>query len=240
MARIRAVLFDIDGALLDDNHAHAHAWLDVLHGHGKDVPFDRVRASIGKGGDKLLLEVAGIDPDSVEGKLIVERRIAVFKAHYLPDLGPQPGARQLVERLRARGYARAIVTSSSALEVADRLREAAVADLFDTTIEGGVEVALQQLGLGPREVLLIADSPHDIEAAACVGVSTIALRCGGYAERELEGALVIYDHPAALLAKLDESPIVLGVDDAAPPRMTSVTRLRARERPAPISSESHR
>ncbi|MEA2752803.1 MAG: hypothetical protein QOI41_6946, partial [Myxococcales bacterium] len=67
MARIRAVLFDIDGTLLDSNDAHAHAWLDALRGHGKDVPLDLVRSKIGMGGDKLLMEVAGIDHESTEG-----------------------------------------------------------------------------------------------------------------------------------------------------------------------------
>src|SRR5678815_3667765 len=103
MARVRAVLFDIDGTLLDSNDAHAHAWLDALRGHGKNVPFDLLRSKIGMGGDKLLREVADIDDESIEGRSITERRIALLKAHYLPDIGPLPGARALVDRLRSRG-----------------------------------------------------------------------------------------------------------------------------------------
>src|SRR4051794_8635084 len=131
MARIRAVLFDIDGTLLDSNDAHAHAWLDSLRGHGRNVPFEHVRSKIGMGGDKLLPAVAGVEHDSVEGVTIAERRGVIFKAHYLPDLGPTHGARVLVDRLRSRGLVCAAVSSSSGNDVADLLRAAGVADLFD-------------------------------------------------------------------------------------------------------------
>ena len=227
MARIRAVLFDIDGTLLDSNDAHAHAWLDALRGHGKDVPFDLVRSKIGKGGDKLLMEVAGIDDESPEGKLLGERRVAVFKAHYLPDLGPTPGGRALIERLRARGLARAIVTSASGDELADLMRQAAVVGMFDALITSDdaenskpdpdlVTAALEKLGVGPREAVMIGDTPYDITAAARAGVSTIAFRSGGWKDRDLDGAIAIYDHPADLLARIDQSPLALGVGDAMP------------------------
>jgi HAD superfamily hydrolase (TIGR01509 family) len=227
MARIRAVLFDIDGTLLDSNDAHAHAWLDALRGHGKDVPFDLVRSKIGKGGDKLLMEVAGIDDKSPEGKLLGERRIAVFKAHYLPDLGPTPGGRALLERLRSRGVARAIVTSAGGDELSDLMRQAAVVNMFDALITSDdaehskpdpdlVAVALERLGVGPREAVMIGDTPYDIIAAARAGVSTIAFRSGGWKDRDLHGAIAIYDHPADLLARIEQSPLALGVDDAMP------------------------
>lgn len=228
MARIRAVLFDIDGTLLDSNEAHAHAWLDTLRGHGKDVPLELVRSKIGQGGDRQLLEeIAGIDDASPAGKLLDERRSAVFKALYLPDLAPTPGARSLVERLRSRRIARAIVTSASADELADLMRQAAVVDMFDVQITAEdadnskpdpdlVAAALEKLGVGPREAVMIGDTPYDIAAAARAGVSTIALRCGGWKDRDLEGAIAIYDHPADLLSRIDQSPLALGVEDAMP------------------------
>jgi HAD superfamily hydrolase (TIGR01509 family) len=227
MARVRAVLFDVDGTLLDSNDAHARSWLDVLRGHGKDVPLDLVRSKIGMGGDKLLMQLAGIDDESQEGKLLKERRTALFKAYYLPDLGPLPGARQLVERLKTRGYACAVVTSAGEAELADLLREAAVANLFDLTVDADdadrskpdpdlVQTALDKLGVGPREAVMIGDTPYDIASAARAGVSTIAMRSGGWKDRDLDGAIAIYDNPADLLSHLAESPLALGVDDAMP------------------------
>ena len=245
MTRIRAVLFDIDGTLLDSNDAHAHAWLDALRGHGKDVPFDLVRSKIGKGGDKLLMELAGIDDGSPEGKVLSARRTAVFKAHYLPDLGPTPGGRALIERLRSRGLARAIVTSAGGDELADLMRQAAVVGMFDVLITSDdaehskpdpdlVKIALDKLNVGPREAVMIGDTPYDITAAARAGVSTIAFRSGGWKDRDLDGAIAIYDHPADLLSRLDQSPLALGVEDTMPASSPGGQRPRGRRPAMPL------
>lgn len=238
MTRVRAVLFDIDGTLLDSNDAHAHAWLDALRGHGKNVPFDLVRSKIGMGGDKLLRDVAGIDHESVEGRLIVERRAALLKGHYLADLGPFTGARVLVDRLRSRGLTCAVVTSSAAADAADLLRETGAADLMEHVISADdadkskpdpdlVEVALERVSVSADEAILIGDTPYDVEAARRAGVAVIAFRCGGWKDKDLEGAVAIYDGPADLASHLDTSPIFRGLEPADFPRVT-----RARRRPA--------
>jgi HAD superfamily hydrolase (TIGR01509 family) len=227
MARVRAVLFDVDGTLLDSNDAHAHAWLDALRGHGVDVPFDLVRSKIGMGGDKLLMEIAGIDHESVDGRLLNERRTAVLKAFYLPDIGPLPGARALVQRLTSRGLPCIAVTSSSKEDLADLLRAAAVADVLTDAVTADdadeskpapdlVQAALDRLGIGPRDAVMIGDTPYDISAARSAGVSTIALRSGGWTDDDLADAIAIYDHAADLLSQIEESPIALGVDDTIP------------------------
>jgi len=237
MARIRAVLFDIDGTLLDSNDAHAHAWLDSLRGHGRNVPFELVRSKIGMGGDKLLPEVAGIDPDSVEGRSISERRSVIFKAHYLPDLGPFHGARVLVDRLRSRGLVCAAVTSSSAEDIADLLRAAGVADLIDVVVSADdadrskpdpdlVQIALDRIGVTPAEALLIGDTPYDIAAGERAGVPVVALRCGGgWTDRDLAEAIAIYDDPADLSSQLDRSALALDRESDPP---STLAKMRAR------------
>lgn len=70
-----------------------------------------------------------------------------------------------------------------------------------------IEAALARLGLDAGEVMMIGDTPYDIEAAARVGVRTIALRCGGWDEADLTGAVAVYADPAELLAKFDLSPL---------------------------------
>jgi HAD superfamily hydrolase (TIGR01509 family) len=223
MARIRAVLFDIDGTLLDSNDAHAHAWLDSLRGHGRNVPFDLVRSKIGMGGDKLLAEVAGIERDSDLGRSINERRTMIFKAQYLPDIGPFHGARVLVDRLRSRGLACAAVSSSTAEDIQDLLRAAGVADLMDSVISADdadrskpdpdlVEIALDRLGVTASEALMIGDTPYDIEAGARAGVPVVAVRCGGWTDRDLQAAVAIYDNPADLSSQLDRSPLALDIE----------------------------
>jgi phosphoglycolate phosphatase-like HAD superfamily hydrolase len=236
MARIRAVLFDIDGTLLDSNDAHAHAWLDSLRGHGRSVPFELVRSKIGMGGDKLLAEVAGIDHESPEGLSIAERRASILRAHYLPDLGPFHGSRVLVDRLRSRGLVCAAVSSASADDIADLLRAAGVADLIDVIVSADdadrskpdpdlVEIALERVGVTAAEALMIGDTPYDIEAALKANVAVVALRCGGgWSDRDLAGAVAIYDDPADLSSQLDRSPLALDRESDPPP----APRMRSR------------
>jgi HAD superfamily hydrolase (TIGR01509 family) len=236
MERIRAVLFDVDGTLLDSNDAHAHAWLDSLRGHGRNVPYELLRSKIGMGGDKLLGEVAGIDPDSVEGRSIQERRAMILKAHYLPDLGPFHGARVLVDRLRSRGLCCAAVSSSSAEDLQDLLRAAGVADLMDLVVSADdvdrskfdvdlVKIALDRIGVAPAQAIMIGDTPYDIQAGAPAGVPVIALRRGGRSDRNLRGAIAIYDDPADLSSQLDRSPIALHRESDPP---STPMKVRAR------------
>jgi len=239
MARVRAVLLDIDGTLIDSNDAHAHAWLDALRGHGKNVPFDVLRSKIGMGSDKLLQAVCGIDADSLEGQSIVDRRMALFRAHYLPELGPLPGARALVDRLKSRGLLVAAVTSANGGELADLLREAAVADLLELKVTSDdadrskpdpdlVEIALDRLGVDANEAVMIGDTPYDIAAARRAGVACIAFRSGGWSDADLGGAIALYDQPADLVAHFQESVFVTGLDESVRPGSMKPSRAAMR------------
>ena len=85
MPRMTGVLLDVDGTLVDSNEAHARAWVQAaLVENGITVPYEKVRPLIGKGGDKLLPEAAGIDADSPTGKIISKRRGEVFQKEFLP------------------------------------------------------------------------------------------------------------------------------------------------------------
>lgn len=238
MARIRAVLFDIDGTLLDSNDAHAHAWLDALRGHGRSVPFELVRSKIGMGGDKLLADVADIDIASPLGRSISERRAAIFEARYLPNLGPFHGARVLVDRIRSRGLVCTAVSSAAGSDVTGLLRAAGVADLIEEVVSSEdaerskpdpdlVQVALDRIGVPAAEALMIGDTPYDIEAGKRAGVKVVALRCGGWSDGDLAGAVAIYDDPAGLSSKLDASPLALD-RDSEPPTPLRARRIAAR------------
>lgn len=67
----QAVLFDVDGTLIDSNGAHARSWTETLIEHGVATAVDHVRRFIGMGGDKLLPAVAGISETSDRGQVIV-------------------------------------------------------------------------------------------------------------------------------------------------------------------------
>ena len=69
-----------------------------------------------------------------------------------------------------------------------------------------VQVALKKGKLEPGQVIMLGDTPHNIQAANAAGVNVIAFRCGGFDDAQLSGALAIYDHPADLLAQFERSP----------------------------------
>jgi phosphoglycolate phosphatase-like HAD superfamily hydrolase len=90
---ITAILFDVDGTLIDSNDLHASAWRETFLHFGVDLPLDRIRTQIGKGGDNLI--PALLPPDLVEAKQeeIESHRGDLFKRDYLPRVVPFPGVR---------------------------------------------------------------------------------------------------------------------------------------------------
>jgi HAD superfamily hydrolase (TIGR01509 family) len=225
--RYRGVLLDMDGTLIDSNPAHVKAWVEALREAGYEVEEKKIWPFVGMGGDNLLPAAMGIQKESAEGERISARRGEIFKARHLPHLRPFPGVRPLLERMRQEGLRLVIASSSPADELRTLLALAGVEDLVDGTTsadEAGrskpdpdvVHAALERIGLPAPEVVLLGDTPYDVQAAAKAGVGVIALRCGGFPDKDLEGALALYDGPADLLARFDESPLGAGVLVTAP------------------------
>jgi HAD superfamily hydrolase (TIGR01509 family) len=206
----RAVLFDIDGTLVDSNDAHAQAWVDAFAEAGIAVDPVKVRRCIGMGGDKLMPEVSGIQEDEPRGKGISDRRGEIFRAKYLPTLKPFRSAADLVAAIKARGLTAVAASSASGTDLKALLKVAGAEHLLDDATSSDdagqskpdpdiVHAALQKAGSRPDETVMIGDTPYDIEAARRAGVDTIALRCGGWGDEDLRGAVAIYDGPWDLL-----------------------------------------
>ena len=166
MSKIRGIILDIDGTLVDSNDAHAKAWVEALAEHGINVSFEQVRRLIGMGGDKLLPKASGLEEDSPKGKRISDRRREIFKERYLPTLRPTPGARDLLRHLHEQGL-KLVVASSSKKDELHGLLRVCGADEFikDKTSSDDadrskpdpdiVQAALKQLGLPAANVVLL-------------------------------------------------------------------------------------
>ena len=214
-----AILFDVDGTLVDSNDAHAHAWVKAFGESGIRVEFHKVRCAIGMGGDKLMPAAAGIEADSPLGQRISERRSEIFKREYLPHLHPFRDAGNLVSAMAARGLKAVAASSAKRDELEALLKIAGALSLLGDAASGDdaeqskpdpdiVHAALEKTGAAASDAVMIGDTPYDIEAAARAGVRTIAFRSGGWNEPALQGAIAIYDGPWDLLATLDESAIL--------------------------------
>lgn len=92
-----AVLFDIDGTLVDSVDLHARAWQEAFEHFGKRIPFQSIRAQIGKGGDQLMKEF--LSPEELErlADSIDKYRSELYKRKYLGQVRPFPRVRQLFQ-----------------------------------------------------------------------------------------------------------------------------------------------
>ena len=217
---IRAVLFDIDGTLIDSNDLHAQAWDEAFRRFGQHVPLPRIRGQIGKGGDNLLPALLPADFVEAQGEALERLRGELFKADYLPRVRPFPGVHPLFERLRADGRTIVLASSGKREEVDHHIQVLNVADLIDgsTTADDAEHskpdpdifaAALKQAGAPAAEAVVVGDTPYDVVAAAKLALRTIALRCGGFDEGALReaGALELWDDPADLLANYERSAL---------------------------------
>lgn len=215
---IRGIVLDVDGTLVDSNDAHTHAWVEALAANGVHVPFAKVRRLIGMGGDKLLPLVSGLQEDSPKGEQISKRRGEIFAQKYLSTLHPSPGAKDLLIHMRAKGLRLVVASSAKDDELKPLLKICGADALIEDKTSSDdadrskpdpdiIHAALKNLGIPLAEVVMLGDTPYDVEAATRAGIATIALRCGGWHDNDLAGALAVYQDPADLLAHYDNSPI---------------------------------
>ncbi len=211
------VIFDIDGTLVNSNDAHASAWIDALKEFGfLEVTFDSVRKMIGMGGDKILPDATGLSEEDERGKKLLDRRKQIFMESYLPTLRPFPSSRALVQRIKQEGMLAVVASSANKKELTPLLRVAMVDDLMDAITSSDdaedskpdpdiVQAAVAKTNLAAAQLIMIGDTPYDIEAANGAGVPIIAVRCGGWDDRDLKGAVAVYDDPADILQNFDTS-----------------------------------
>src|SRR5437899_2764097 len=121
---MKAAIFDVDGTLVDSVDLHAHAWQEALQHFGTDVPFDRIRSQIGKGGDHLMPVFLPQEQLDRQGKEIEAYRKQLFAEKYMPRVKPFPRVRQLFERARAAGLEIVLASSAKGDELAAYKRTA--------------------------------------------------------------------------------------------------------------------
>lgn len=215
---IAGVILDMDGTLVDTNDAHAQTWVDALNAHGFAVSLDIVRPLIGLGGDKMLPRLTGQTKDSELGKAISKDRSDRFEKNCLPHVQPFPRVGELVDRMHDAGLTVLIASSSKRDHLEALVEKAGLKGKLDGVVSASdveeskpdpdvIEAALAKLGLPASQVVMIGDTPYDIEAAAHVGVRTIAFRSGGWPDAGLTGAVAVYADAADLLARFESSPL---------------------------------
>jgi len=217
-ATCKAVLFDIDGTLVDTNFLHVDAWLRACADVGHPVDAWRVHRAIGMDSAKLLETLLDDDAERL-GEQVKDRHAT----HYAADRDRMrrfAGAQELLRELADRGLEVVLATSApqeeydmiiEVLDPGDSVAEVTTAEDVESAKPAPdvIEVALKKAGVTADEAVMIGDAAWDAESSVRAGVRCIGVLSGGYGAAELRdaGAIAVYDDVAGLLADLDDSPL---------------------------------
>jgi len=214
----QALIFDLDGTLVDTVYAHVFAWQRALAEAGLPVDGWRIHRRIGMSGGLFGRAVARevgreLSPDEMEAAQ--DRHGEIFR-ELLPERRPLPGAVELLAELRERGVRHGIATSGRRPEIDESLAALGVGPETVVIDRGDVERAKPEpdlflacqaaLGVEARDCYVVGDAVWDLLAARRAAMLSIGLLSGGYGADELlaAGAFRVYEDAAELRRSLDE------------------------------------
>ncbi|MGH7513527.1 MAG: HAD family hydrolase [Gemmatimonadales bacterium] len=221
-----ALLFDLDGTLVDSVYQHVLAWREALERAGISLAVWRIHRRIGMSGGLLanaLLREVG-HPVTAEQNDRLRQYHAEAYARLVAQVRPLPGARELLEQLSRARVPWAIATSGwieSARPALDLLGVGADAAIVtrDQVLRAKPDpdlflAAAVRLGAAIETAVVIGDSVWDLLAARRARALGVGLLSGGYGEDELmgAGAYRVYQDPADLLEHLDEVGVRLEME----------------------------
>ena len=214
-----AVLFDIDGTLVDSNYLHIDAWARALEEVGHPADTWRIHRAIGMDSALLLDSLLGEHADAL-GERAKTRHGDLYREQ-AARLRPFAGARDLVAELARRGTRVVLATSAPQEELELLLKVLDVEEhLADYTSASDVEnakpepdlihAALEKAGVGPKRAVMVGDTVWDVEAAKRAGVSCVGVLSGGIGAEQLydAGAVAVYSDVAELLLGIETSPLL--------------------------------
>ncbi len=223
-----AVVFDLDGTLVDTVSTRISAWLAVFAEEGIPAEPGVVSGLIGSDGRWLartVASLAGIELDDARAEAIDARSGSIYGALNV-DPRPLPGAREVTRALDRAGIPWAIATSSRREQVrasVEALRLARVPVIVDGTHVRHAKpdpelllLAARQLGVDPAGTWYVGDSTFDMEAAVAAGMRAVGVTTGAVDATALRAA-----GAAAVIGSLERLPAVVGAGGQRPVRRSS-------------------
>jgi membrane protein len=218
----KAIFFDIDGTLIDSNDLHVMAWGEAFDGIGVHVAPQRIHDQIGKGTDMLVPTLLP-DLDEEARDAVGQAHGEIFKTKYLHRAKPFARAHELLAHAHGNGQQVVLASSAAKAELDHYLDVLRARDLVDHTVTSDdvdktkpapdiFAAALKKLdGIAASDVIVVGDTPYDIEAAKKAGMGAIGLRSGKFPDAVLieAGVLRLYDDVKSLLDDYTRSPLGL-------------------------------
>jgi len=228
---LRGMIFDIDGTLVDTNPAHVLAWRRAFQRYGYDVPTERIKIEIGKGGDKLVPSVLGQDGEDRIGEALRQAQKEEFlKIAERDHFRVFPCVPELFQVLREREIRTALATSSDkkhlkATMASARIDLPSLADVLVTKDDAQASkpapdviiVAWEKLAVSPAECAMVGDTVYDGQACQAAGVVFVGVLSGPSTESELlqAGACGVWRDTGHLYADLDRALEIAALAAAA-------------------------
>jgi HAD superfamily hydrolase (TIGR01509 family) len=209
---VTAVLFDVDGTLVDSNYLHAVTWWEAFSQAGYDVAMADIHRAIGMGSGQMLDKLLPGDRDTDQDDSLRTAHSALYST-YWSRLRPLRGAADLLRACKKHGLKVVLASSAdepefNALRAALDAEDAIDGATFSGEVERSkpapdlVQVALDKAGVPADEAVFVGDTIWDVQAARKAGVRCICFLSGGISRGELAdaGATHVYDDPADLLS----------------------------------------
>jgi HAD superfamily hydrolase (TIGR01509 family) len=212
-----AAIIDVDGTLVDTNYQHALAWYRAFRQHGVTVPLWKIHRHMGMGGDQLVASLTGDGFEERHGDDVRSAEKALYLS-LIAEVQPLPGARELLEALRANGNTVVLASSAKPNELQHYIDLLDAHEVTDGWTDSGdvertkpepdlITAAIEKAGGGPA--VMVGDSTWDCEAAGRAGLKTIGVLTGGFSEAELEdaGAIAVFRSLPELTEGLADTPL---------------------------------
>jgi beta-phosphoglucomutase family hydrolase len=195
----KAVIFDLDGTLIDSHESHIEAFKNVLSKYGIPVESDDVRPRFGKKGAEIIREIAdekGVEYLSEEKiKAITDEKQEEYRR--IAKIIPLPGSVELIEKINSLGVPIAIATATSRENAELAVQKLAIGKFIKKIITGDdVKVAkpapdiflitARKLGHRAGDCIVFEDSLNGVKAAKAAGMKCVAVSTGEFSKEELE------------------------------------------------------
>jgi beta-phosphoglucomutase len=197
-----AVIFDVDGVLVDSYQAHFASWRQLYSELGRDYTEDAFAADFGRTSRDILRRTLGPGTADEQIQSLDERKEALFRENLRADFPAMDGAVELIESLAANGFAMAVGSSGPPENIALTLEKLGCTEHVGAIVTGAdvkrgkpdpqvFQLAAERLGLPAASCVVIEDAVHGIEAANRAGMTSIAITGTVNREKLAEADLII-------------------------------------------------
>jgi beta-phosphoglucomutase-like phosphatase (HAD superfamily) len=200
--KYRALIFDMDGTMIDSMGHHRLSWIEFARRHALEIGVDDLmRRTTGRTGAECMSDLFGREFDRAESLALIAEKEQIYRELFAPEFREVAGFRDFAARAREQGLAVGVGTAGDRHNIAFAMQHLAMTPAPQAIVGGDeglpgkpepaifLEVA-HRLGVAPARCVVFEDAPFGIEAARRAGMAAVAV-CSSHAAHELDGPHVL-------------------------------------------------